>query len=181
MNPAASFASAATEMADGMARTCRLYGVSPLLGRLYAALFLATQPQSLEQLCVAVSAAKSSVSVALRKLESARVARRLPPRNDRRDFYEAITDPWVMLGDWTTLYFTPELEMFRETGSTIELALNEAGDAPGEAEAAELRQRVTKFREFAETFEAFLRSVNHRSRPKNVVRRIPITIERPKS
>ncbi len=181
MNKAGAYALATRNMADGTARICRLYGVSPLLGRLYTTIFLSTEPMSLEELCVAVGAAKSSVSVALRKLEHARVARRLPPRNDRRDFYEAVTDPWTVLGEWTTRYFTPELAMFRETGAAIESALG-ASDAPRGAKKAVLRARIVAFREFAEAFITILERFNARTaRPTSAARRIPIKVERAKS
>jgi len=181
MNRKGAYALAVKDMADGTARICRLYGVSPLLGRLYTTLFLSTEPMSLEELCGAVGAAKSSVSVALRKLEHARVARRLPPRNDRRDFYEAVTDPWSVLGEWTTRYFTPELDMFRETGAAIEKALG-ASDAPRGRDKAVLRERIVAFREFAEAFIAILERFNARAdRTGRAARRIPIHVERAKS
>ena len=82
----------------------RLYGVNPLCGRLFAILFLAPEPLSLDDLCARAEAAKSTVSVALRQLLSLRVVRRLPARSNRRDFFEAVTDPWEIFGDWARLF-----------------------------------------------------------------------------
>jgi len=65
-------------------------GVHPLAGRLFAILFLAPEPLALDELCERVGAAKSSVSVTLRRLLTVRVVERLPPRPDRRDFYRAM-------------------------------------------------------------------------------------------
>ncbi|MEZ4313635.1 MAG: hypothetical protein R3F14_36905 [Polyangiaceae bacterium] len=135
MNDEPSFHEAAEELASGMARICRLYGVAPIVGRLYAALFVATRPLSLDELCERVGAAKSTTSVALQKLVRAHVARRLPPRGDRRDYFEAVTDPWAVIADWNRLYFTPELEMFRETGHALEVSLD-GRDAPAKEDVS---------------------------------------------
>lgn len=163
-------------MADGMARICRLYGIQPMAGRLYTALLLSPRPLSLDELCDRVGAAKSTVSVALRKLESARVARRLPPRGDRRDFYEAVADPWAVLADWTALYFEPEIAMFRDTGAAVEEALG-AADAPPAADAAVLRARLASIRAFCDVMSDFLRAADRSPRPAAPARRIPIVVE----
>src|SRR5690348_3789190 len=92
--PAPRFAIASAAFEAGVARICRLYGVNPLCGRLFAILFVAPEPLSLDQLRQRVGAAKSTLSVALRQLLSMRVVRRLPPTGDRRDYYEAVSDPW---------------------------------------------------------------------------------------
>lgn len=179
MNGASQFTRARAEMADGMARICRLYGVSPQLGRLYTELLLSTTPLTLDELCTRVGAAKSSVSVALRALERAKVARRLPPRSDRRDAYEGITDPWAIFSDWTTLYFTPELDMFRVTGAKVRDAMN-APDAPTGEEAARIRERLDAFADFGEVLGAMLESVNGAgaANATPASRRIPIEVPR---
>ena len=150
------FADASAGFEEGVARICRLYGVNPLCGRLFAHLFLASGPLSLDELCRRTGAAKSTVSVALRTLLSARVARRLAPGRDRRDFYEAVSDPWELLADWSRLYFGPELEMWRETSDALTEALRAAKDAPRGAANAELRARIGRMRDFAEIFEGLM-------------------------
>lgn len=176
VNDEPAFHEAAEELASGMARICRLYGVAPIVGRLYAVLFVATRPLSLDELCERVGAAKSTTSVALQKLVRARVAARLPPRGDRRDYYEAITDPWAVIADWNRLYFTPELEMFRDTGRALEDALG-AKDAPGKEDARILRERLAGFREMAETFSTLLASVPKPAEARRAARRIPVTVD----
>ena len=159
-----------------MSNIARLYGVSPLAGRLWALLFVATEPTSLEELCTASGAAKSSVSVALRGLVHARVARRSPPRGDRRDYYEAIVDPWQTLADWNQLFFQREIAMFRENAVRIERALA-ARDAPAGARATELRRRIAAMRDFCDAFEdLFGRFERARPAPR-AARAIPIEID----
>lgn len=168
------FEQAAQHMSDGMARIFRLYGLSPLLGRLYAVLFLSTEPQSLEALCTAVGAAKSSVSVALRKLEQARVARRVPPRKDRRDYYEVVGDPWLVFADWTKHYFSQELEMLRDTSDAVLAALD--ADGPSRESDTVLRTRLDTWRDFVEVITTAL-NTTVAQRPVAKARHIPVVVE----
>jgi DNA-binding transcriptional regulator GbsR (MarR family) len=162
--PSQGFSRASQAFSDGLARIARLYGVSPLAGRLYAVLFMAPEPLALEELCARTAAAKSSVSVALRSLAHARVARRLPPRGDRKDYYEAISDPWQVLGDWNRMFFEQEIAMFLDSGSALEHALATAADAPSGDAAGVLRQRIDAMREFCELFRELFGQFE-RSRP----------------
>jgi DNA-binding transcriptional regulator GbsR (MarR family) len=146
----AEFAKTGDEFLDGLARICRLYGVSPLLGRLWGTLFLAPEPLALEVLAERVHAAKSTVSVALRKLESTRVIRRTAPRGDRRDYYEVVADPWVVLADWRRIYLEPELAMWRASAAALDRALRGAKDAPRGSDRRALRDRVAALRDFGE-------------------------------
>lgn len=171
------FAGASTAFGDGLARVCRLYGVSPLIGRLYAALFLSDRPMALDELCGATGAAKSTVSVALRKLLTLRGVRRLPPKGDRRDYYEAITDPWEMFADIVRTYLQPEADLWREASEALKLALET--DAVGVAEPTRqiLLERIEAMRCFADVFEALLASVQS-SRPTRAAgRRVTIQLD----
>jgi DNA-binding transcriptional regulator GbsR (MarR family) len=162
---------------DGVARIAELYGLSPLVGRLYAALFLSPDPMSLDALCRRVGAAKSTVSVALRKLTGARVVRRLPGRGDRRDYFEAVTDPWAALADWNRLFFRPELDMWRETSGAIQRALGSAKDAPSGREKAEVRRRLGELTDFAGVLDEMLGGLRKTGRDRPKARAIPIRVE----
>lgn len=124
------FKKASDRFADGMAHICRLYGINPLLGRLYAALFVSAEPMSLTRLCEHIGAAKSTTSVVLRRLLSLRLVRRLPPHADRRDFYEVVPDLWAVLRDWNQTYFQPELAMWRRSSAELERALKASESSP---------------------------------------------------
>lgn len=169
-----AYAEASRAFEEGVARICDLYGVSPLVGRLYAMLFLSPEPLSLEALAARAGAAKSTVSVAIRKLLSARIVRRLPARGDRKDFYEAVTDPWAMLSDWTRLFFQPELDMWAATSAGLEDALASAKDAPAGAENAELRRRIRELGDFGVTIADLLRTLHRDRVPREPARSISI-------
>ena len=171
------FQAASEEWEAGVSGIARLYGVAPLAGRLWAILFLATEPMSLEALCDATGAAKSSVSVALRGLAQARIVRRLLPRSDRRDYYEAVTDPWQMLADWNRLYFQPEISMFRENAERLEGALGADPDAPSGAAADELRLRIAAMRDLCNVFEDLFAQLDRARTTPRAARAIAIRID----
>lgn len=129
---------------EGAATICRLYGVSPLLGRLFVLLFSSPRPLSLGELVERSGAAKSTLSVALRKLLATRVVRRLPPGSDRQDYYAPVEDPWEMVADWARLFFRPELEVWRRSAKQLREAL-QAKDAPAREGRQALLERVDRF------------------------------------
>lgn len=151
------FREASRHFEEGLARICGLYGVNPLAGRLFGVLFVSAEPVSLEELCARVSSAKSTVSVALRTLLAARVVRRLPRKNDWRDWYEAVADPWEILAEWNRRFFQPELEMWRETGALLERLLG-SRDAPTGEPARVLRARLSTLEEFMAVFDDLMKS-----------------------
>ncbi len=139
---AASFSGAVIRMEDGVAQICRLYGINPMLGRVYAVLFASPAPLSLGELCKCVGAAKSTTSVALRRLLSLRIVRRHAMRSDRRDFYEVVSDLWGVLRDWNQSYFQPEIAMWRRASADLASALD-APDAPAPEGVRILRDRLS--------------------------------------
>lgn len=130
------------------ARVCQIYGIPASLGRLYALLYVSPAPMSLADLAEATGAAKSTTSVALRRLERYRMVRRLPRGSDRKDYYEALTDPAEIMREWVRHFIQPEMEVGAEMIASIEADL-EAAVAAGEydeGEAGELRRRAGELR-----------------------------------
>lgn len=129
-------------------RLCQLYGIPPNLGRLYSTLYMSPEPLSLAELAAAAGLAKSSTSVAMRRLEQYRFVRRRPRGNDRKDYYEAVTDPLAMIQDWIRHFIRPELELSEELLRTLDEGLfaAERAEEYSADEAAELRLRVEQMR-----------------------------------
>ncbi len=114
----------AAPFADAIARVCQIYGIPPKYGQLYAHLFMSAEPLSLADLAERAGAAKSTVSVVMRKLERYRFVRRRPRGSDRRDWYEPVVDPMQVLQDWVRLFIAPEIavggEMVRQLERSLE-------------------------------------------------------------
>jgi DNA-binding transcriptional regulator GbsR (MarR family) len=115
--------------------------------------------------------------VALRQLLSMRVVQRRPPGSDRRDYYEAVADPWQILADWSRLYLQPEIEMWRETGAALDGALRSAKDAPRGRANAELRERLAQMRNFVDVFEALIGQVARAGHAPATTRTIRIRLD----
>jgi DNA-binding transcriptional regulator GbsR (MarR family) len=108
------------------AQVTQLYGIPSSLGRLYAVLYLSPEPMSLADLSEATGIAKSTTSVALRRLERVRFVRRLPRGSDRRDYYQAVTDPMEVMQDLIRYFVMPELELGHQMVESFEADLRDA-------------------------------------------------------
>ncbi len=168
--------------ADLFGRAAAVYGLSPIFGRLYGTLLLSPQPMTLDQLVEAVGAAKSTLSVAMRQLETYRMVRREWLRGDRRDFFVARSDFAAMLQDWYRLFFQHEIRYAEEANAEVRANLSATPPAPGWLSSDEqqtILQRLDEVDGLIEAFQGWFEQlanlVEHRqSRPAE---RIPIQVE----
>jgi DNA-binding transcriptional regulator GbsR (MarR family) len=166
--------------ADFAGRATAVYGLSPLLGRLYGTLLLTPRPMSLEDLTDAVGAAKSTVSVAIRNLKRYRLVRREWVRGDRRDFYVACTDYAAMLQDWYQLFFRHEIHYLEEGNAEVRKALRDARDALGGLTADERATILTRLAEvdrLISLFQVWFDGLRHVVGEQEIVPAEPIPIE----
>jgi DNA-binding transcriptional regulator GbsR (MarR family) len=108
------------------AQVTQLYGIPSTIGRLYAVLYLSPAALSLADLSEATGIAKSTTSVALRRLERMRFVRRLPRSSDRRDYYQAVTDPMEVMQDLIRYFVMPELELGGQMVASFDVDLRDA-------------------------------------------------------
>ncbi|HUT52728.1 MAG TPA: MarR family transcriptional regulator [bacterium] len=71
------------------------YGLTRIAGELAALLFLEPGPLSIGEMSERLGVSKPSVSTNIRFLERWQVVKKVPVRNDRRDYYEFIDDLWL--------------------------------------------------------------------------------------
>jgi DNA-binding transcriptional regulator GbsR (MarR family) len=140
------------QFASGCARTMGMYGVNPLMGRLFGVLFLSPEPLTLDALSEQVGAAKSTVSVAIRKLAGAHLVRRQWKKGDRRDYWEAVSDPHTVIEEWTHHFFEPEGRTWNEITSIAMEALDHDNlpDALPDTDRDEVRARIQGWETFAQ-------------------------------
>lgn len=84
-------------------------GLPRIAGRLFGALLLASEPESLDDLASRLDVSKASVSVNARLLEQRGLVERISHPGDRRDFYRASDDLFRRsmehrLARWRALY-----------------------------------------------------------------------------
>lgn len=130
-------------LTEGLGRICRVYGVNPLYGHLYAVLYASPRPLPLEEVAAQAGVAKSTASVAIRALEHWRMVRRRPPvPGERRDYWEPVTDPFAILHDWLRLFVAREVEEGERMLGGVEEALPGALQSLPREEAAVLEGRM---------------------------------------
>ncbi len=122
MSEISTFTDVQEQFAEFFGRAASLYNINPLLGRLYGYLFLAPEPMTLDDLCRASGAAKSTVSVAMRSLEHYRLIRRHWYKGQRKDFFVPRTDMNNVLNELFQFFFSPELTYMQEANATASLS-----------------------------------------------------------
>ncbi|MEL7211082.1 MAG: MarR family transcriptional regulator [Pseudomonadota bacterium] len=70
------------------------WGVNRSVAQIHALLFLSTTPMNAEQISAELEIARSNVSNSLKELVAWKLIRRVPQLGDRREHFEAETDPW---------------------------------------------------------------------------------------
>jgi DNA-binding transcriptional regulator GbsR (MarR family) len=72
------------------------WGINRSVAQIHALLYLAERPLTAEDIAETLGMARSNVSNSLKELGAWKLIRRAPVMGDRRDHYEAETDPWEM-------------------------------------------------------------------------------------
>lgn len=72
------------------------WGVNRTVAEVHAIFYLSPEPLNAEDIAATLSFSRSNVSTSLRELESWGLIRPLHLRGDRKQYYEAVKDPWEM-------------------------------------------------------------------------------------
>lgn len=73
------------------------WGVNRSVSQIHALLYASKEPRAAEDIADALGIARSNVSNSLRELQSWNIIRSVPILGDRRTFYTAETDLWVLV------------------------------------------------------------------------------------
>ncbi len=91
--------------------------INRTVAEVHALFFLARDPLSADEVARVLSLSRSNISSALRELESRRLISAVHFRGERKQFYEAITDPLevfqVILDDHKRRVIDPSVDVFR--------------------------------------------------------------------
>jgi DNA-binding transcriptional regulator GbsR (MarR family) len=72
------------------------WGVNRSVAQIHALLYLSEQPLAAEDIAGPLGLARSNISNSIKELQAWNLIRRVPVKGDRRDHFEAETDPWEM-------------------------------------------------------------------------------------
>jgi DNA-binding transcriptional regulator GbsR (MarR family) len=133
------------ELIQALGRQSAFWGVGKITGQLFAVLYLADGPLSLEEVAQSLSVSKANVSVSIRTLEQLGMVRRQFRPGDRRVFFEAETNFWLIAQRVLDRRQRPE---FAESFEMVEKSLRLLDDAPDSAPVEFARQRVRALKGF---------------------------------
>lgn len=123
-------AKAREEVIEAAARSAKVYGLNGSYGRLYAILFFADEPLSLDALADRSGYAKSTVSTAMQTMERLHfVHRRSIPGEGKRLYFEAETDFWHILQQVMNQEVRREIRTMTQALDSAEATL-ESADGP---------------------------------------------------
>ena len=73
------------------------WGMNRTVAQVHALLFLSDRPMAADEITTALAVARSNVSNSLKELQTWELVRLVHIPGDRRDHFEALSDPWEML------------------------------------------------------------------------------------
>lgn len=112
---------------EALGRQSAFWGLGKVTGQLYAVIYLSRVPVSLSELAASLGVTKGNVSVAIRVLEQLGMVRRSMRPGDRRVFFEAELDFWLIARRLLERRQKPE---FDESLRMVKDSLRRAGEAP---------------------------------------------------
>ncbi|MGC8487372.1 MAG: GbsR/MarR family transcriptional regulator [Clostridia bacterium] len=133
------------ELIQALGRQSAFWGVGKITGQLFAVLYLADGPLSLEEVAQALSVSKANVSVSIRTLEQLGMVRRYFRPGDRRVFFDAETNFWLIAH---RLLERRQRPAFAESFEMVEASLRLLDDAPDSRPVEFARQRVRALKAF---------------------------------
>jgi DNA-binding transcriptional regulator GbsR (MarR family) len=121
------------------------WGVNRSVSQIHALLYASERPLTAEEIADTLSIARSNVSTSLRELQSWEIVRSVAVMGDRRTFYEAETDLWVVVARIAAGRKTRELD---PAAAALRQCLNAArGDL---AVSPTVTRRLREMLEFVE-------------------------------
>lgn len=143
---------------ESMAGIFRIYGMSEMQGHVLGALMGSAEPVTLGELTTLLGAAKSTVSVAARGLETLGLVLRSRLMGDRRDHY-AVQEDMLGLGEhFLKRFLIPELQAGAAMVTQMQdsLASGAGPDWPEPAQRAVLEERTVKVQALTQGSAVFL-------------------------
>ncbi|MFB6109377.1 MAG: GbsR/MarR family transcriptional regulator [Halodesulfurarchaeum sp.] len=127
-------------------RTAELYGLSRSYGRLYGILYFKDEPVSLDDLVDESGYAKSTVSTAMKKMETLHVVqRRSLPGEGKRIFYEAETDFWQIFQSFLEHEVKREIDIMSRALDSAAETLSGIDDERAERDLQKIRSLRTLY------------------------------------
>jgi len=142
---------------QGMSRITHFWGFPKAMGAIYGAIYLSSEPVSLDELVEQVGVSKGSVSTNVRTLERLNMVHKRLQVGDRKDYYTAEADFWQVMKNIMQEREKNEFALaLRTVGESLDM-VNDA-EFPGEdAELADFYQeRMRSMKGFFDQFDSLI-------------------------
>ena len=124
------------------------WGVNRTVTQIHALLYITETALNAEQITACLGVARSNVSNSLKELLQIKTIRRVPVAGDRRDYFTADTDVWVIAKKVAAIRKAREIDPALET---LTFCLNAAEN--DDAVSAEQRARLKNMQDFTATLD----------------------------
>lgn len=129
------------------------WGINRTVGQIYALLYVARQPLNADELGEALSFSRSNVSMGLKELQSWGLVRLIHQPNDRREYFQAPEDVWVI---FRTLAAERRK---REIDPTLSMLRDALMEQPSGSDDVHAQERMRQMHAFIELMTDWLDDV----------------------
>ncbi|MEO9470444.1 MarR family transcriptional regulator [Parasphingorhabdus sp.] len=130
------------------------WGVNRSVSQIHALLYLSDRPLHAEEICEALSLARSNVSTALKELQGYKIVRRTHVVGDRRDHFVAELDLWDMFMAIVAERKRREIDPIIGRLAELSDRMADRGDVP-----EHVRHRIGRMHEFISTLTGWYQQV----------------------
>lgn len=130
------------------------WGVNRSVSQVHALLYVSATPLTAETIAETLQMARSNVSNSLKELLAWNLIRRVPVRGDRRDHFEAETDPWEMAA---RIAAGRKAREFDPALAALRACTESAATDPGVSDTA--RKRLGEMLAFTEAVDQWYRQM----------------------
>jgi len=129
------------------------WGINRTVGQIYALLYVSSQPLNADELGEALGFSRSNVSMGLKELQSWGLVRLIHQPNDRREYFQAPQDVWVI---FRTLAAERRK---REIDPTLSMLRDALMEQPSGADDIHAQERMRQMHSFIELMTDWLDDV----------------------
>ncbi|WP_284139494.1 MULTISPECIES: MarR family transcriptional regulator [unclassified Virgibacillus] len=140
-------------------KTIEMFDLNPLEARLFAHLYLAEKPMTLDEMSEALGKSKTAMSTNIRSLSELNLVTRVWKKGVRKDLYQANRQLFKL---FTTSYMNKWIDAAAHQRDTIKEIENEAikqlDETPNDRELKKLEEQLSSILVFHEEVVAFFRN-----------------------
>jgi len=139
---------------QGLSRIAHFWGFPKAMGAIFGAVYLSSEPLTLDEIVQQVGVSKGAVSTNIRGLERLGIVHKQLRIGDRKDYYLAEMDFWKIVKGILREREKNEFDLaIRSVGESMAMLSNEPLDAAAREMASLYRERMDKLQKFFDSLD----------------------------